>query len=148
MNTIKRGRTRTYTEKIQIIPSSCYIHNAACNTKCHTLWAIKRSQLIFVCNFVKNQQILMQFSLLDLTMNDMWWYKLHPPHLINVATLPCESRNFKQNIINTAIDQWCDHLRLIMCACYWRTLWTHAVKLVFIYIMWFITTFCENVNVI
>jgi len=30
----------------------------------------KRSQLIFVCNFVKNQRILMQFSLLDLTMND------------------------------------------------------------------------------
>jgi len=29
-----------------------------------------RSQLIFVCNFVKNQRILMQFSLLELTMND------------------------------------------------------------------------------
>ena len=28
------------------------------------------SQLIFVCNFVKDQRILMQFSLLDLTMND------------------------------------------------------------------------------
>jgi len=27
--------------------------------------AIKRSQLIFVCNLVKNQRILMQFSLLD-----------------------------------------------------------------------------------
>ena len=30
----------------------------------------KRSQLIFLCNFVKNQLILMQFSLLKLTMND------------------------------------------------------------------------------
>jgi len=30
----------------------------------------KRSQLIFVCNFMKNQRILMQFSLLELTMND------------------------------------------------------------------------------
>jgi len=30
----------------------------------------KRNQLIFVCNFVKNQRILMQFSLLELTMND------------------------------------------------------------------------------
>ena len=30
----------------------------------------KRRQLIFVCNFVKNQGILMQFWLLDLTMND------------------------------------------------------------------------------
>jgi len=34
-----------------------------------TPWAIKRSQLIFVCNFVKNQRILMQFSLIDLEMN-------------------------------------------------------------------------------
>jgi len=43
------------------------------NTKTHlvsTPWAIKRSQLIFVCDFVKIQRILMQFSLLDLTMND------------------------------------------------------------------------------
>jgi len=30
----------------------------------------KRSQLIFVRNFVKNQRILMHFSLLDLAMND------------------------------------------------------------------------------
>jgi len=30
----------------------------------------KRSQLIFVRNFVKNQRILMQISLLDLAMND------------------------------------------------------------------------------
>jgi len=28
------------------------------------------SQLIFVCNFVKIQRILVQFSVLDLTMND------------------------------------------------------------------------------
>jgi len=34
-----------------------------------TPWAIKRSQVIFVCNFVKNQRILMQFSLIDLEMN-------------------------------------------------------------------------------
>jgi len=25
----------------------------------------------------------------------MRWYELQPPHLINVATLPCESRNLK-----------------------------------------------------
>jgi len=30
----------------------------------------KCSQLIYVCNFVKNQPIFMQFSLLELTMND------------------------------------------------------------------------------
>jgi len=35
-----------------------------------TPWAIKRSQPIFLCNFVKNQLILMQFPLLDLQMND------------------------------------------------------------------------------
>jgi len=36
----------------------------------NTLWAIKWSQHIFFCNFVKNQQILMQFSLLAFEMND------------------------------------------------------------------------------
>jgi len=34
-----------------------------------TLWAIKRSQLIRDCNFVKNQRILTPFSLLDVEMN-------------------------------------------------------------------------------
>jgi len=36
----------------------------------YTPWAVKRSQLIFVRNFVKNQRILMQSSLIDLEMND------------------------------------------------------------------------------
>jgi len=35
----------------------------------------------------------MPFSLLDFEMNDTWRYELYPPHLINHATLPCESRN-------------------------------------------------------
>ena len=52
----------------------------------NTPWAIKRSQLIFVSNFVKNHQILTQFSVLAVTV---WTY---PAHLINVATLPCERR--------------------------------------------------------
>jgi len=30
----------------------------------------KRNQLIFVCNFVKNLRILMQFSVLELRTND------------------------------------------------------------------------------
>ena len=34
-----------------------------------TLWALKRSQLIFVCNFVEYQQIFVPFSLIDLEMN-------------------------------------------------------------------------------
>jgi len=38
----------------------------------------------------------MQFSLLDFKMNDTCErYEIHPPHLINVATLPCENRNTK-----------------------------------------------------
>jgi len=37
----------------------------------------------------------MQFAALDFKMNDMWRYEVHPLHLINVATLPCESLNTK-----------------------------------------------------
>jgi len=58
----------------------------------------------------------MQFSLLDFKINDTcegsasedfyfalykcahyyyYYYELHPPHLINVATVPCEIRNTK-----------------------------------------------------
>jgi len=33
----------------------------------------------------------MHSALLDLGMNDTWWYELHPPRLISIATLPCES---------------------------------------------------------
>jgi len=40
----------------------------------------------------------MQFSLLDLTMNNTYGYELHPRHLINVATLPYESQN-SENVI-------------------------------------------------
>jgi len=40
----------------------------------------------------------MQFSLLDLTMNNTYGYELHPPHLIHVATLPYESQN-SENVI-------------------------------------------------
>ena len=29
-------------------------------------------------------------------MNDMWWNELHPPHLINVATLSCESQKMNR----------------------------------------------------
>jgi len=140
----------------------------------------------------------------------MWRYELHSLHLINVATLPCESRNskmlyysgtlpkkiasnisymlhrngpvdykiwavmqqfvyetkmcdiydlqkcltqtwvdFEQNVIESALDKWRDNLRSCMrAACWWRTLWTYAAKLLCICIMWFIRTFCETVNVI
>jgi len=43
----------------------------------------------------------MQFSLLDLKMNGTCdgQSELHPPHLINVAVLHCESRNTKNVIL-------------------------------------------------
>jgi len=60
-----------------------------------TPWAIKKGQLIFLCNFVKNQWILMQFSLLDLQINDTcdimnfthltWLVLLH--YFVKVKTL-------------------------------------------------------------
>jgi len=127
----------------------------------------------------------------------MWRYELHPPHLINVATLPCESHNTenvilqreitKENcikcIIALSVDQghhvlkftymgrytsmhvWNDSWRQrsaktldaylvrlwpgyyrcydwpvawpseIMFACWWWTLWTHALKWISIYII-------------
>jgi len=36
----------------------------------------------------------MQFSLLDFEKNDTWRYELHPPHLINDDTLPCDSQHY------------------------------------------------------
>jgi len=85
-----------------------------------TPWAIKRSQLIFVCNFIKNQQILMQFR----NERYMWQYEFYSTRLISVATLPCESQNTenvtlqpdvtKENYIRCVIgsSKW---TRVIMC---------------------------------
>ena len=48
----------------------------------------------------------MQFSLLELTMNDTCdVMSLHPPHLINVASLPCESWNSKNVILQWDITK-------------------------------------------
>jgi len=60
----------------------------------------KKEPTYFFSNFVKNQWILMQFSLLDSQMNDTcaWHYELHPPHLISVTALHCESQN-TENVI-------------------------------------------------
>jgi len=43
----------------------------------------------------------MLFLLLDLELKRAW-YKLYPPRLINVATLPCES----QSAENAREKQW------------------------------------------
>jgi len=61
----------------------------------------KRSQLIFFCNFMKNQWILMLFSLLDLAVNDTYdgMNFTNAPHLINVAALPCETQDSKNVIL-------------------------------------------------
>ena len=69
----------------------------------YTVGHKKRSQLIFVCNFVKNQRILMQFSLRDLEMNGTCDTEHDPPHVINVATLPCESQNTENVILQLYI---------------------------------------------
>jgi len=121
-------------------------------------------------------------------------YELHPPHLINVATLPCECQNTedvtlqrditdencirciiassewtrvimclkftymgvkkwsmhetKIHDINNLQNTWCKLIltssgtssmqpwpSLIMCACWWWTLWTHALTWMFIYMI-------------
>jgi len=59
-------KTLLYTSKSKLeCASSC---NVVTLYYVYTPWAVKRSQLIFVCNFVKNEWILMQFSLLDVKM--------------------------------------------------------------------------------
>jgi len=125
----------------------------------------------------------------------MWQHELHPPYLINVAALPCESQNTKNVILQRGItkencircklikvDQdhhvpeiylfgelgyrakrtwnkyswhwrpaktlWCKLVLTltrtplmlewpseIMCACWWWTLWMHALSWMFIYVI-------------
>jgi len=35
----------------------------------------------------------------------MRWHELYPPHLINVATLPCESQNIENVILQQEITK-------------------------------------------
>jgi len=65
----------------------------------------KKEPTYFFCNFVKNQWILIQFSVLDLQMNVTWRYFLYPPHLFSVATLRCESQNTKNVILQWDITK-------------------------------------------
>ena len=71
-----------------------HYHYLECQT---TPWAIKRSQLIFLCNFVKNQWILMQFSLLDLQMN-VTCDIMNFTHLTWLVLLHYLVKNWKCNI--------------------------------------------------
>jgi len=59
---LSRSQAVTYIVKVVIISETVQVQT--------TPYAINKNQLIFVCNFVKNQWILMQLSLLDLTMNN------------------------------------------------------------------------------
>jgi len=65
--------------------------------------------------------------------------------------------NLQKCLTQTWFDFWTERywycncpgaqLPEISCACWWQTLWTHAVKLLFICIMWFVRTFYETVNI-
>jgi len=50
----------------------------------------------------------------------MWWYKLHPPHVINVVTLPCENRNSENVILQWVITKE----NCITCIVYASSKWT------------------------
>ena len=50
----------------------------------------------------------------------MWWYKLHPPHLISIATLPCESWNSEDVILQWVITKE----NCIKCVVYTSSKWT------------------------
>jgi len=68
--------------------------------------AIKGSQLIFACNFIKDQRIFMQFFTVRFkNERHTWRYKPNPPRLINVATLPCESQKHRKFNITAAVYQ-------------------------------------------
>ena len=90
----------------------------------NTPWAIIRSQLIFVCNFVKKTNFNAVYDVRFRNERHMRQYELHPPHLINVATLSCENQKnenvtlqrdmTKENCIRCIIasSKW---IRVIMC---------------------------------
>ena len=60
---MNRKKHSTYSWK------HCQFYEGIHNVK-YSSWSIKKSQLVFVCNFVKNQLIFIGFSLLDLGMNN------------------------------------------------------------------------------
>jgi len=70
-----------------------------------TLWALKKEPTYFVCNFVENQLIFVPFSLIDLEINGTCDSITYPPHLTNVATVPCESQNTKNVILQWDITK-------------------------------------------
>jgi len=65
----------------------------------------------------------------------------------------CDIYDLQKRLMQTWVDfeqKVIDAVTLsseVLCACWWRTVWTHAVPILFICSMWFIWTFCETVNV-
>jgi len=111
MHTVQHGDSLPWAARKQLKRLRCSLEcwgscvQGTCITWECTPWAIKRSWLIFVCNFVKNHRILMQFSLLDFEMNhtcNMWEQKLHPPHLINVYATLWKSKHKKMHVNTTS----------------------------------------------
>jgi len=84
-----------------------------------------------------------------------WINKYKQDNQVNKLVTPTTYKNACRNFANLGW-LWTERypgcgwpvarLSEIMCACWWQTLWTHAVKLLFICIMWFIRTFYETVN--
>jgi len=58
----------------------------------------------------------------------MWWYEFYPPHLINVATLPCEN----QNTDNVVLQQDITKENCIKCILA-SLKWTRVIYLIFTY---------------
>ena len=96
VNTFKNRLDREWGNK----SSHWTLRPTSTSTSKYTVSHKNGRQLIFVRNFVKIQRILMQLSFND--ERHIWWYELYPPHIINVATLPCESRKMK----NVILIQW------------------------------------------
>jgi len=71
-----------------------------------TPWAVK-TEPIYFCLSLREKSTDFN-AVFTVRINDeryMWQYELHPPHLINVATLPCESRNSKNVILQWDITK-------------------------------------------
>jgi len=135
---------------ISVSSTWCFLNlESGCNQTDHcTPWAIKRSQLIFVHNFVKkttdfNAMFTARFKI----EWHIWKYELQPPHLINLTTLPCENRKTenvtlqwdvtKQNWITNhsyiGIDH-CHHaLNLLVMVALWNRADHYIFKLCFFF---------------
>jgi len=59
-------------------------------------------------------------------------YELHPPHLINVATLPCESENTENVIVQWDITKE-NYIRCISASSKWTRVNGHHMPEIYLY---------------